>query len=118
MKIALVLFAFIALMIGSDTYFYSNGKKQELQPIQNTNKSLRSHNLDRYDFYINANGEKVGIDDTPLVKLYDRNNIDLYVKESDFVIAEEVWRDIFLLKVKDKSLTIKTANELYNKPDI
>lgn len=97
----------------NSTFYYQDGKKQTLTPVKSQTRS----NPD-VDYYKTSNNVKVGVTDTLLVKFIDTKNLSAYAKEYDFVVVKEVVKDLYLLKVKDKSLTIQTANKLYKKSDI
>lgn len=109
--ICLGLVALVSVGCAKSTYYIHEGKQRTLTPAMERSVSDK-------DYYVTEDGVKVGVGDTLLVKFLDTKNLSLYKKEYDLILVEEIMPNLLLFKVKDKSLTIKTANELSGKEDI
>lgn len=97
----------------ANTYYYQGGKKQKLEPVEQTQRSTKTH-----DYYKTQNGSQVGVSDTMLVKFYNTANLNYYIQKYNLKIVEEIMPNLFKIQVKDKSLTINIANRLYEQSDI
>lgn len=103
----------VSVGCASSTFYYEEGKKKTLTPVQT---QLRSN--DDIDYYMTENNNKVGVSDTLLVKFSNTKNLTAYENEFSIKKVKEVVKNLYLFKVSDKSLTIKISNELYKKDDV
>ena len=94
----------------SDTYYYQNNKKVNLIPI----KPL-SRDMSHIDYYKNNNGIVLGVTDKLLVKLKDKTYLENILKEYHLIFVKKIDKNLYLLKTRDKNLTIKTSNMLIKK---
>lgn len=93
------------------TYYIHEGKKQTLTPF-------KERDVSNQDFYTTEDGVKVGVGDTLLVKFLDTKNLTQYQKDYDLEIVEEILPNLYKFRVKDKNVTLDTANGLSSKDDV
>lgn len=109
----LCLVAIVTSGCANSTYYYQGGEKKSLTPIPTQERSNQN-----IDFYKTQDDEKVGVSDTLMVKFYSTRNLDYYIDMYDLQIVNKITQDIYVFRVKSKSLTIQTANSLSEKKDV
>lgn len=112
MHFLLIFFVLFTVGCASSTYYYKNGKKSNLIPIEK--RSLNTNT----DFYKTKDGLEVGVNNSLLVKFKNTNNLSFYLKEYDLSVLKQLSKNLYLLKTSNKSKTIEISNLLYQKNDI
>jgi len=113
MKNLLILLFFVTSLFSQESYYYKNGKKVFLKKVTTLS---RSHvNI---DYYTNSVGIVLGVSDKIIVQLKLHDNLDKYMKLYDLSLKKVIGKNLYLLKVHDKSLTLKIANALSHKEDV
>ena len=114
-KIVLVLIVFIPFVYAGDSYYYKNNKKVNITPAIT---SALSRSGSSTDYYKNDKGIVFGVTDKLIVKLNDARNLEKYLKEFDLKMEKTLSKNTYLLKTKNKSLTIDISNRLNEKEDV
>jgi len=114
MKHILIIFVvFLQYGCASDNYYYQNNKKVSLSLIDSMTRGYSS-----IDYYKNERGTVLGVSDNLIVKLKNSKNLSNYLKEFDLKMEKSLGQNLYLLKTKDKSLTLNISNTLNKKADI
>ncbi len=113
MKIVLFFIVLTQFLYASDNYYYKNNKKVTIIP---TVSLLRATST--IDYYKNDRGIVLGVSDKLILKLQDGNDIQDYLLEFNLIIEKLLAKNLYLLRVKDKSLTIDISNRLSEKEDV
>ncbi|MDQ7044268.1 MAG: hypothetical protein Q9M34_12160 [Sulfurimonas sp.] len=106
-NIILILTLLLQYAYANDNYYYQNNKKVLLSPY---NSTLRS-NID-IDYYQNDAGIVLGVRDRLIVKIKDSKNLAQLLSEFNLTIQKTLSKELYLLKVPNKNLTIDIANRL------
>ena len=109
-NIITILILLIQYGCASNIYYYQNNKKVNLIPI----KPL-SRDMSHIDYYKNSNGTILGVTDRLVVKLKDKGYLKSILKEYSLELLKVLGENLYLLKTKDRNLTIKISNALYKK---
>ncbi|MCK5293739.1 MAG: hypothetical protein KAJ49_03735 [Arcobacteraceae bacterium] len=115
MKINILLFTLIfTFLYSSDTYFYQNGKKVYISPVQEVKIfSLKATSTQsNLNYFTTPNNKTVGVNDEILIKTSSTNIDNLLIKYS-LTLVKQLTKNIYLLKVKDKSTIFDISNRLY-----
>lgn len=114
MKNIIIIFILL-LQVGcaSDKYYYNYNQKENLTP----NTSILRNNS-AVDYYQNDKGVVLGVSNKLIVKFKDTLNLTHYLNEFNLTIGKELGKNLFILKVLDKSLTIDISNRLSEMDDI
>ncbi len=88
-------------------HYIKNGKKEVLTPIKLENRSSMEGK-----FYITKNGIKLGVGDSLFVKFKNEDFLDKYMKKYNLFLLQKVTSNLYLFRVHDKNMTLKTANSL------
>jgi len=110
--IFMLFFLFILQACAKDSYYYQNGKRVSLEPMD----TIQRDNSIKY--YRDSYGTNLGVTDEILVKSIDYKALKGYAKEYNFNIVKEIAPNIYLLKVPNRDKTIEIANALYQKSSI
>jgi hypothetical protein len=114
MKKILLLGLLFIFSSANNTFFYQNGKKiyitQLKENIVNTRAITKPKNI---KYFLTQNSTKIGIEDTILISTYKNTNLTLLLNIYDLFLVKKLSNNIYLVKVKDISLTLDTANKLY-----
>lgn len=105
-----ILFLLFQNGCANDIYYYQSKKRVKLTPI----KSI-SRDLSNIDYYKNSRGIILGVTDKLLVKLKDKKYLNQILQEYNLTLFKKLDRNLFVLKAKDKSLTIQISNTLAKK---
>jgi hypothetical protein len=89
-------------------FFYKNHKKIKLIPYKN----LLRNNSD-VNYYKTDEGLIFGVGDTIIVKVKNDNDIFKLIKQYNLILIKKLSKKLYLLKVKNKNITIDIANKLY-----
>lgn len=111
-------FFFSTYLIASDMYYYNNNKKVYLTPQESNQSSFQNKsapNPHAAQYYKTSSNTIVGISDEILIKTKD---IDAVLYKYDVVLKKRITSDIYLLKVKDSTLTLKISNQMYEDSNI
>ena len=103
----------MASLCAQEYYYYKNDAKVQLEKVTTT---LRVNAM--FDYYKNNMGVILGVSDKIILKLKLHDNLDKYSNLYDYHVEKEMGNNLYLLKVKDKSLTLKVANELSKQKDV
>lgn len=95
-------------------YFHQSGGQVTLTPMES---KTRSSNKD-IDNYTTSNGSVVGVGDTILVTFYNTKNVKELMQKYDIKLKEKLTDTIYVFSVEDKSLTIDTANALFDEKSV
>ncbi len=122
-KKSLIILFFFELSFSNNLYYFKNNSKIFLEPTNTTINSRYISNSNTYntniDYYKTNNDVILGVSDTILIKVTNENtDISSYLNEFDLSIKSKLGKKIYLLKTKNKSLTIDIANSLYLKENI
>lgn len=109
----LVYFMVAAMAFGAENFYYDGEKKVLLKQVQT---QLRSNV--GVQFYELESGVRVGVSDGILVWFESDENLEDYLKEFDAVAEKRIDANLYLLRVRDKSQTIESANLLHQKEDV
>ena len=109
-KIITILILLIQYGCAKDFYYYQDSKKVYLTPIK---PNLRD--ISNIDYYKNSNGTILGVTDRLVVKLKDKGYLKSILKEYSLELLKVLGENLYLLKTKDRNLTIKISNALYKK---
>ncbi len=113
-KIFLLLISIFYLGCASEKYFYNGDKKIFISPIDKI-----SRNVGNIDYYkVRSNGTQIGISNKILVKFVNETNLDRYISDFNLILKKNMGNRLYLFEVKNKSLTIDTANSLHKKSDV
>ncbi len=97
----------------NDNYYYQNNKKIEITAyVFALNNNLNA------TFYENEKGIRLGISNKLLVKLKTNTNINKYLKEFNLILEKTLGTRLYLLKSKNKKLTLDISNRLNEKDDV
>lgn len=118
MKILLLTIVFF-FQVGcaSELYYYKNNEKVFLDTANYNSRSNIKIN-ENVDYYQTDTGTILGVSDTLLVKTKAEVDISSYLNEFDLILDSKLGIDLYVLKTKDKSLTIDISNRLYLKDNI
>ena len=114
MKINILsLIIFLTSLYSSDNYFYQNGKKVYISPVQQVKTfSLKSAStVSNIKYFTTPQNKTVGVSDKIIIKT--TANIDTILKNYNVTLVKQLTKYIYLLKVKDTSTILDTANRLY-----
>lgn len=114
-NIILILMALFQVGCASDLYYYKDKKEVYLEPLQN---NTLNKNLNKFDMYKTQEGKLLGIADTIAIQFVDISNLQTYLTNYDLIIEKNLGNKIYILKTKNKSLTLQIANELALKDDV
>jgi hypothetical protein len=106
-KILFGLICFANICYSFDNYYYQNNIKIYLNTYPNISRSSSD-----IDYYKNNKGIVLGVSDKIIVKLKKGTQINIIVSSYDVSLDKQLSDDMYLLKVKDKNLTIDIANRL------
>lgn len=113
------LFLLPLMVFASESYYYKNGVKTVLTPVQN---SLRTN--EKVKYYKDERGIELGVKDTILLKLNDQQKLSDLQNRFGFVVIKRYKNSLYLLQVKDPQNTLDIANALnqedgvaYTQPD-
>lgn len=111
-----MFFVFTVSLLNAQSYYYSNHKKIILTPLQNSqsteNRSVTNPNE---ILYFQSDSKVLGVSDEIIIKC---SNIDKILSTYDVSLVEQISKGIYLVKVKQSSLTLETANKLYEDKDV
>jgi hypothetical protein len=110
-KVLIVLVVFIDIVIAQEFYYYQKNRKIELipQPLQR----------DRQCFYYRTKeGRLLGISNKILVKSENDMLLKKYLNEYDLSIVKVLSKQLYLIEVTDKNVTLDIANQLNGKEGI
>jgi len=114
MKIIFIVIIFISATVSAE-YYYENNKKVALIRAKPNNQSS---SLVLIDYYESDKGNLLGVSNQLIVKVSVDNDLPLYINDFNLIVIKEMSKNLYLLEVTDKSLTIETANRLNEKQDI
>ena len=117
MKIIICAFLIVLTFNSSalaQEYYYQNQKKV---PLERYTYSSRK-NTATIIYYKNQQGDIFGITDQIILKISDESQIGIYAKEFNLSIEKKLSKSLYLVKIPDKNLTLKTANSLSLQKDI
>lgn len=117
MKVILTVFL-VFLMSNFSAYaqefYYKNHQKVSLarvdRPIQRNNPAIT--------YYKNKQGDILGVTNQIIIKIRDESQIGIYVQEFNLTVEKKLSKTLYLVKVPDKNMTLKTANALSLKEGI
>jgi len=113
MKNLLLFLLFVTSLYSQEYYYYENGKKVQLEK-----RITISRNNSSVDYYQNNTGILLGVSDKIILKLKLHDNLEKYLKLYDLNIIKKMSENLYLVNVKDKSLTLEIANSLSQKEDV
>ena len=113
MKTLLLFLLFVTSLYSQEYYYYENGKKVQLEK-----RITISRNNSSVDYYQNNAGILLGVSDKIILKLKLHDNLEKYLKLYDLNIIKKMSKNLYLVNVKDKSLTLEIANSLSQKEDV
>ena len=70
------------------------------------------------DYYSTEKGITIGVTDKLIVKLKNDSSLGKYLNEFNLVLEKVLGKNIYLLRVNNKNLTIDTSNRLAEKKDV
>lgn len=112
----LLLFIFTASILNAQSYYYNNHKKITLTPLQNSQSSEnRSVSNPNGILYFQSDSKVLGVSDEIILKCLD---IDKILSSYDVTLVKQISKEIYLVKVKQSSLTLEMANKLYEDQDV
>lgn len=114
-NIILILMALFQVGCASDLYYYKGKKEVYIEPLEKNNIS---RSLNKLDMYQTSDGKQLGIADTISIQFIDISNLQTYLTNYDLKIEKDLGNNIYILKTKNKSLTLKIANELALQDDV
>lgn len=97
----------------SSNYYYQNGEKKVITPLNNKQRSQNN-----MLFFKNKEGIELGVSDSILVKFLNTSNLDFYIQKYKLTLVKELSKNLYEFKVENKSLTLDIANKLYEQNDI
>lgn len=100
-------------LYSQEYYYYKNSKKVQLEKVTSISRTQSV-----VDYYKNDMGILLGVSDKIILKLKLHDNLDNYIKLYDLHIEKVISENLYLLTVKDKSLTLEIANSLNEKEDV
>ena len=112
-KIILLVILLSSYIYAYDNYYYHNNKQIKITPYLIT----LSNNMN-VTFYANERGVIFGISDKLLVKLKDNATIDVYLQEFNLILEKTLGTKLYLLKTKNKTLTLDISNRLNEKDNV
>jgi len=110
------LFIFIILvtsLFSQEYYYYKNTQKISLKKLSSTSRAQIN-----IDYYTNDKGLILGVSDKIVVKLKLHDNLEKYLKMYDLHIEKIISKNLYLLGVKDKSVTLEISNTLNQQEDV
>jgi len=113
MKNLFILLLFVTSLYSQEYYYYKNSKKVQLEKVTSISRTQSV-----VDYYKNDMGILLGVSDKIILKLKLHDNLDNYIKLYDLHIEKVISENLYLLTVKDKSLTLEIANSLNEKEDV
>ena len=119
MRHMLILLAiFLQFIFANDQYYYNNGIKHYLTPINQTVK-IRSISNNSKQYFKTNNNIIVAVKDTILIKLKKSNiSIDNILERYNISLIDKLTNKIYLLKIKNFQDIFDISNLLYNDKDI
>ena len=117
-KVTIIFIVLIQLASAQDNYYYKNNQKQSLTPINVVNTKSLSKVKSTMDYYQNDNGIILGVSDKLIIKLSDEVSLQTYLDEFNITIEKTLSKNLYLLKVENKKLTIDISNILSQKDDV
>ncbi len=108
--IIFLTFLLFANVSASDNFYYQDGKKVKLIPLQSIQKFSKIDSNRKMLFY-RSNRIVVGVTDKIIVKL-KQDNIEKYILDFNLTKVKKLGKNLYLVKVKNSVKTIDIANKL------
>ena len=108
----LIIIFIVLLQYGcaNDNYYYKNNQKITITPSISI-----SRNSSNIDYYQNNEGIVLGVTDKLIVKLIDDKNLEQILNEFNLILEKTLSKNMYLLKVTNKNLSIDISNRLSEK---
>jgi hypothetical protein len=113
MKFFIILIIGFRVIFGNDLYYYKDHKKVILTPYKN----IFRNNSD-ISYYKNERGIILGVADTIIVKVKNGNDIKNLLKKYNLTLIKKLLKNVYIVKVEDKKITIDIANKLYKEKSV
>lgn len=110
MKKSILFLTFLLFANASDNFYYQDGKKVKLIPLQSIQKFSKINTKKTINFY-KSNKIVVGVTDKIIVKL-KQDNIEKYLLDFNLTKVKKLGKNLYLLKVSDSDKTVDIANKL------
>lgn len=100
-------------LLYAEEYYYKNKTKMILIPEVGLSK-----NSSGIKYFKNQSGVLIGVTDKIIVKFFNDNNLQYYINDLNLTIERKIFKNLYLLKVKDINKTLEVTNSLSLKKDI
>ena len=110
----LILSTFLLFANASENFYYQEGKKIFLTPIQTTQKFQKtdSNQTKNINYYKTPKGYTVGISKELIVKLKEEKNIEDLADKYALVVKEQLAQNLYVIEVNSTEETLTISNEL------
>lgn len=110
-KLSFFLLLVNQLQCSDLNYYYNNGEKIYLSKYISIQRDIKN-DIDYYQLQDSL--YTVGVTKNILVKFKSTNDKEVILKKYDLVLVKELYKNLYMVKVTDKNITLKTANMLHN----
>lgn len=113
MKYLIIILILLQYLFANDSYYYQYHNKKSL-----TKLTTLSRDNSRLDYYQTERGIIVGVSDKLILKLKKSDNIKKYLSDFNLTMVKILNKNMYLVKVKNKTLTIDISNRLSEKESV
>lgn len=106
-----IIMALVQMACASDNYYYQNNEKIYLTPLVAPSSSLLKTNPE-VNYHKNENGIILGVGDKIIVKIKNGVEIDDLLSQFNLSFEKMLAKNLYLLKVENKKMTIDISNRL------
>ncbi len=112
LKAIFLFFSLCVYAFATDDFYYNGDKKIPLEKItQETNNNLRE--VSNATYYKTQNNMTLGVTDEIILKLKDKNMLAYLSSRYNFIVIEELFPNMYLIKAPNKDETLPMANQLH-----
>ncbi len=117
--ILLLSSVFVSHLFG-DAFYYSNGKKIDLSPVDAASSSKQSSSRvsSTVKYYKTPSNNIVGVSNQLIIKFENLDNFEEIVHAYKLVLLKKIYKNSYLFKVERSSDALDIANQIYKLPSV
>ncbi len=98
-----------------DAFYYNNGKKIDLSPMDTQSISKRSGARipSATKYYKTPNGTRIGVSKQLIIQFNDADSVDRVMRDYKLVLMKKIYKNTYLFKVDALSDALKISNQIY-----